>query len=322
MLAATALSGRRALAAALVLFLAVLAPTAANAGDKGKGGGDTTQAGATIGGNTLSGQVTTTTTTTGSHGTTGTPSSALTSGGESHCHDSSGAVIPCSMTVWGQDYTASDKCGGSYAAVVATTAAGSLYSCDPTACTAAMIANPQTASCGWFVPTGGVAAPPVDPVVLARTALKRMKLPAPSIHMAPQPPLKTYVGLSTWLWIDQGQFSTMKLTVSLRDTTVTVTAVPTGVAWNLTDGSTTCADAGRVWSPGLPKSATTDCSYTFSHVSDFQPNKQFPVSAAISFDASWTCTGRCTTTGGDLGAVTGPTANSAIRVGEIQTVNN
>jgi hypothetical protein len=169
----------------------------------------------------------------------------------------------------------------------------------------------------WWVEGGNT---PPDPAQLARQKLKAMPLAVPRMHLAPQPPLLTYVGLPTWLWIDHDQWSDVTASVSVGATTVSVVAKPVEVGWDLTAGTVDCDSAGRPWVKGMSSNAETDCSYTFEKVSDFQPHRRFKVTAAITYQVDWTCTGTCIATKGTLGRVTGRPSETAIGVGERQTV--
>lgn len=164
------------------------------------------------------------------------------------------------------------------------------------------------------------AAPP-DPAQLARRAVDQLRLTVPHVHMAPAPPAKTYVGLDTWLWMPPAQWITLNKSVTAGATTVRVTAEPKLVVWDMGDGSTTCHDAGRAWDPGhMPDEASTTCKYVYSRVSDFQPDKTFKITATITFDVTWRCTGNCSADEGSLGEVDGLPGESAISVGERQSV--
>ncbi|MFE6510276.1 hypothetical protein ACFVBP_21600 [Nocardioides sp. NPDC057764] len=156
---------------------------------------------------------------------------------------------------------------------------------------------------------------------MAEDILETMQLAKPSIHMAPSPPAMTYVGLETWLWMDRGQWADITDSATIRTTTVTVTAEPTHVAWDLTDGSVNCPSAGRPWIKGMSGSEQTDCSYEFQNVSDRDGgNGAFDVSAQIQYQVDWTCSGLCIEDGGTLGVVPGLASAAAIRVGERQSV--
>lgn len=164
------------------------------------------------------------------------------------------------------------------------------------------------------------APPPPDPRELAEEAFGRMQLATPSIHVAPAPPLKTYVGLDTWLWMDRSQWATLTNSVTVRDTEVDVTARVVSARWDMGAGSVGCPSAGRPWVKGLPDSAKTDCSYTYKRVSDFEPDKKFRVSVHLQYQVDWVCSGECLVDSGTLGLNDGPSAGSAVRVGERQSV--
>lgn len=235
-----------------------------------------------------------------------------------------GKPIPCTMTVDGKTLVwvgGSHQC---YAELLSgfepanpswwgntdPKTPGSWYFCGPDGC----VGPP----CIFFIPG---AQPLIDPRILARRALDQMQLAKPAIHMAPQPPLMTYVGLDTWLWMDPGQMDQLKLTVSAGPTSVTVTADAVQADWDFGKaGSTTCTSAGRAWVKGMTNSERTDCSHTFDQVSDFEPQGVFPVTSTITYQVDWVCNGACLMANGTLGAVPGPTSQDAIRVGERQSV--
>jgi hypothetical protein len=148
-----------------------------------------------------------------------------------------------------------------------------------------------------------------------------MPLAKPTVNMAPEPPLMTYVGLPTWLWMDEGQWGNVTGSATAGSTTVTVVAEPVRVTWNLGDGVETCASAGREWRRGMSSAEQTDCAYAFQRVSDFEPGGVFEVRAIISYAVNWTCAGSCLAAAGTLGEVSGATSDVvAIRVGERQSV--
>lgn len=171
----------------------------------------------------------------------------------------------------------------------------------------------------FLVPNGETPAL-VDPGVLAQQALGQMKLATPAISMAPAPPLRTYVGLETWLWMPPEQFSPLSLTVTAGPTAVTVVAKPVRSTWDMGAGSTTCNSAGRAWVKGYDDSQTTDCSYTYDRVSTGQLSDAFPVTATLAYQVDWTCAGGCLASGDTLGEVNGASGAAAIEVGERQSV--
>ncbi len=170
----------------------------------------------------------------------------------------------------------------------------------------------------WFVPGGET---PPDPGQMAETVVESMPLVKPTVHMAPQPPLMTYVGLETWLWMGANQWHAVEGSATAGDTTVRVVAEPIRVTWDLGDGTETCTSAGRKWEKGMSSDEQTDCSYAFQHVSDFEPDGGFKVTAVISYAVNWTCSGTCIASSGTLGEVPGFASDATtIQVGERQSV--
>ena len=169
-----------------------------------------------------------------------------------------------------------------------------------------------------YIVGGGVP----DPGTLAQSALEQLALTVPELKTAPLTTGMTYVGLRTWLWIPSSQWSTLRRSVTVGNTTVTVTAEPRRVRWNLGTGSTTCNGPGRAWAIGqMDESDTTTCGYTYRRVSDFETGDEFEVRAMISFRVDWVCSGECLQNEGSLGDVDGLPGQTSVRVGERQSVN-
>jgi hypothetical protein len=250
---------------------------------------------------------------------------ATSGGGSATCRDAGGKAIPCSLNglAWFSNHTC-------YAGPVTPPApssdpfwpagegpdTGDQYHCQ--------LQGDGTpfpdAALIFFVADGEAPAVLIDPAVLAQRAMDQMRLATPAIHTAPHPPDLTYVGLETWLWMDPGQWDTLELTVTAGATSVTVTAAPVRSTWDLTTGSTTCPSAGRAWADGMTNAAVTDCSYTWSETSDGQPQDAFSITATLTYQVDWTCSGACLTEAGTLGEVEGLPGAAAIRVGERQSV--
>lgn len=172
------------------------------------------------------------------------------------------------------------------------------------------------------VPPGQEPSPAlVDPRVLAQQALEQLPLATPKIETAPAPPDMSYVSLETWLWMDPGVFEPVTASAAAGPTTVTATARPVAARWTTGDGgSTTCGSAGRPWVKGMTDAARTDCSYTWVTPSNSEPGGVFDLTSTLTYEVTWTCAGACLITNGDLGAVPGPSATGALRVGERQSV--
>jgi hypothetical protein len=109
--------------------------------------------------------------------------------------------------------------------------------------------------------------------------------------------------------------------VSVPGITVTVTAVPERVVWDMGDGTrVTCGGPGTAYNASVPdEQQSTDCSNTYRRTSARESGKSFRVRATIQWRATWTVTGA--PGGGDLGVVPRSSASVPLRVGEAQAVN-
>ena len=110
---------------------------------------------------------------------------------------------------------------------------------------------------------------------LASTALGLIPLAQADVHTAPAAPAATYVGVENWLWVPTGQWRTLTKSVNAGATTVTVTAAPSQIVWNLGPSSITCYDPGKPWVQGMTDVATTTCGYTYETTSDRPARRAF-----------------------------------------------
>lgn len=171
-----------------------------------------------------------------------------------------------------------------------------------------------------FIPNGEDPEP-IDPSVLARSVLDTLDLATAQVQLAPRPPKRTYVGLDTWMWIPSTQWTSIAKSVTAGSTTVSVTARPVRVDWDMGTGRTVCDGPGHAWREGVMGSgAESPCVYRYTRVSDFEPTGRFPVTAQITYTVTWMCTGNCTVSDGSLGEVQGLAGRSAVEVGERQSV--
>lgn len=186
---------------------------------------------------------------------------------------------------------------------------GSVWSCDYT------VTIPENS---WFVPDG--EDPLIDPAILAQEALGRMKLENANAQIAPGPGFHTYVHIDNWLWLPEAQWHDLTETVTAGPTSVTVTAEPIRVDWDMGTEVTSCYDAGRVWQEGMTDAAKTSCSYAYGSIAN-PTGDTHAVSAQMVYGATWDCDGACLTPSGDLGEIDAPAgAGTTIEVRQRQTV--
>ena len=134
--------------------------------------------------------------------------------------------------------------------------------------------------------------------------------------MSPLPGVDQLVNLPTWLGVTNWQPN--RATASEGGLTVTVTATPTSVVWNMGDGgSTTCYGPGARYNPSIrEENQSTDCSYTYRHSSAGQPDEKYEASATLRHSVSWTASNG---ESGSLGAGSRSTA-FRVRVAERQAL--
>ena len=153
----------------------------------------------------------------------------------------------------------------------------------------------------------------VDPVAVAQQAAQQLGFGSPTIEMAPPDGAPQLVGVVSWLWIDPGQWRTLTASAAAGPVTVTATAVPSKVVWDMGDGdSVTCDGPGTPYSASDPN-ATTDCSYTWPDPGSFA------ITATVYWTVTWTATGA--PGGGNLGVQAGPPAQVPVTVTESQAIN-
>lgn len=161
--------------------------------------------------------------------------------------------------------------------------------------------------------------PAVDPAALAQQALGYVPVPTPGIGMNPPSDRDQFVGLPIWLWLDRGGWQPVSASASAGGVTVTVTAVPERVSWDMGNGDTLSCGPGTPYDPRRPEhQQSTDCSYTYRRSSASQPRERYQVTATATWHATWTVSGA--PGGGDLGAIR-RSATAEVRVAEAQAIN-
>ena len=244
-------------------------------------------------------------------------------GGESQqegCFENDGTKVPC-VTDDGTWWSGSQCYAAPYDAPPSSPAwqgqsDGSLWQCSR--CEASGSAGACNVEIIWTAPGEEPGAP--TPGELATRAVGLMPLATADLHTAPQSPDPTYVGVDNWLWVPEGQWATLSKTVRAGGTSVTVTAAPSQIVWDMGPEAVTCYSPGKVWRQGMIDAATTPCSYAYERTSGSQPGGVFSISATIRYQVDWTCSGACSEGSGSLGQVDAPAGTGTIRVLQRQTV--
>jgi hypothetical protein len=154
---------------------------------------------------------------------------------------------------------------------------------------------------------------PVDPAVVGQQAVSQLKMPTPTIAMAPPAGAPQLVGVAAWLWIEPGAWQALSATATAGMVTATATATPSKVVWDMGNGNqVTCDGPGTAYKASDPN-ATTDCSYTWTQAGPYQ------VTATVYWSVSWTAAGAAG--GGNLGLQAGPAVEVPVTVTESQAIN-
>lgn len=253
-------------------------------------------------------------------GTPGTPEERPSdSGGPVGCYRDDGKRVPCD-TGLGTWFPGSQCYAAPYDAPPGSAAwqgqsDGSLWLCTTCPDGSANTCNAQTI---WLPP--GTSPGPPDPGVLAQQATGTLRLATAQVHTAPQHPARSYVGVENWLWVPESQWATLTKTVTAGGTSVTVTAEPERVMWEMGPETQTCYAAGREWRSGMGDAATTTCGYTYRATSASEPDGVFAIAATIRYRVEWVCAGACPRGSGTLGLVDAPAGTGVLRVLQRQTV--
>lgn len=174
------------------------------------------------------------------------------------------------------------------------------------------IGNGQTsATIVWL------AERPVDPEALAEEAFDRTPVPAPEIRLNPPAGEDQVVNVPTWMWIEPADWVPVSATASAGSVTVTATASPTSVRWDMGNGDVVvCAGPGTPYEPET--TTESDCTYTYRRSSAGRPSGAFTMRVTMTWGVTWSVAGA--PGGGSLGTAE-RTTTSAVRVAEIQAVN-
>jgi len=178
-------------------------------------------------------------------------------------------------------------------------------------------------------PPGAPAAPPPpppppDPAVLAQQAYTELTVPKPAARRSPPETNSdpdngglpyTWLGLHTWVWVEDWQ--PLQRTVDLRGVSATVTATPTSLVFDPGNGDAamSCAGPGRPWTEADGNQPPTGggCAYMYRSVT---PDGALTATTGITWSVAWTSN---TGAGGTFPALNTATTSSFL-VEQIQVV--
>ncbi|MCX5327800.1 ATP/GTP-binding protein [Streptomyces sp. NBC_00140] len=180
---------------------------------------------------------------------------------------------------------------------------------------------PETGRIGvvWIPDADDPAVPAIDPEVLARQAVDKMKLAGPDVA-SPRAAGKYTVGVPVWMWVNQSAttYGPNSASATAGGVTVTATASVSKIVWQMGDGATvTCTGPGTAYqaSDGMAKSPT--CGHVYTTTSANEPGGRFALSATSSWTINWQVTGG----GGGAGQLTETRQSQVpVAIGELQVV--
>lgn len=157
-------------------------------------------------------------------------------------------------------------------------------------------------------PPAQPAAPAAAPGDATKKALAQLSLARPAIGSAPchEADCRGSVGVPVWLWT--APWRSQSATATAGPFTVTATAVPTSVTWDLGDGQQiTCQSPGTPYDTSMGWTDSPDCGTRYSRVGDYA------ITATMTYRVTWA--------GADSGSQTMATSSSVpVHIGEIQVV--
>lgn len=155
------------------------------------------------------------------------------------------------------------------------------------------------------------AEPQMPPAIdVAQLALDSVDFTIPTPHTSP--PGRQITGLTTWFWLDPGQWQPTTAHAEIPGLWASVTVTPTTARWTPGDGAAavTCEGPGRPH-PGTD-GARTGCGHTYTNHGDYT------LTIDVTYTVTWTSS---TGAGGTLDPVT-LTTSTPIHVEQRQAVTD
>jgi hypothetical protein len=159
----------------------------------------------------------------------------------------------------------------------------------------------------------------ISPRAAAEQARASMSLPSPTVRSSPGFAAFSVVRFPLWLWVERSGWEPVSATASVSAGSVTVTATPETLRWDMGDGTVVdCDGPGAAFSAAVhdAKEPSPDCGHTYTRASHRQPNGRFPVTATVRWAVEWTTTGGG---GGTLDPLT-TSSSQSVRVREVHAL--
>ena len=135
----------------------------------------------------------------------------------------------------------------------------------------------------------------ISPAVLAQQLITEMEIPPPGVTMAPDPyqtanQQAAVIGLPMWMWIlDPATVTTMEVSESVGDLTVSISAVPDHIEWTMGDGAVfDCPLDAPAFTEEFAGLASPSCGHTYQSTSAGQTDEKYEVVARAYYNVTWT----------------------------------
>ncbi|WP_239471463.1 ATP/GTP-binding protein [Streptomyces sp. NEAU-S7GS2] len=149
-------------------------------------------------------------------------------------------------------------------------------------------------SVGPFWSAKDPGAQTVDPAVVARQAVDRMRLSGPDIQ-SPRADGRYVVGMPMWLHVGQSPttFGPNSASAAAGGVQVTATAKVVRIRWSMGDGSSVvCQGPGAVYRPSDGKRPSPDCGHVYRRTSAGQDDKRYTLTATSTWQVDWNGAGQ------------------------------
>jgi hypothetical protein len=161
-----------------------------------------------------------------------------------------------------------------------------------------------------------VFLPDPNPEALRQQALRELTFPTPEIVTSPPADKVQLVNMRTWLSVG-GSWRTLSSTAEVPGVSVTVTAEPARVLWDMGNGDkVVCEGPGSTYDTSRGENDQPGaCFYRWRRSSAAEPDGSYLVTATLQWNVSWTVTGA---PGGGALPEMEQSATRAVQVGEAQ----
>lgn len=152
----------------------------------------------------------------------------------------------------------------------------------------------------------------ITPQELAQRATEELAIRWPEPRTSPSIAIDQLVGIDTWMWIDPAAWQPITATAAIPGMSVSATATPRHVTWDMGDGTTVVCDGpGTPFDDDRPEAdQSTDCSHVY------QDRGLYTASATVTWSVTWSASDGGS---GSLADVT-RTTQFPMRVAERQAV--